>query len=140
MSRQVDASAGSRFKIMVVEDDPVILELLRDILTFQGFEVIACGESEAAPAFIARESLDAIFLDQRMPGLSGLELCHAVRKSALNRRTPVVMITGSQDRKLMEVAFSAGVTMFLTKPIDRTRLLNLLKTVRGRMIARSGKP
>jgi CheY-like chemotaxis protein len=135
-----DTPPGSRFKILVVEDDPVVLELLRDIMTFQGFEVIACGDSEAAPDFIAQESLHAIFLDQQMPGRSGLELCHQVRKSALNRATPVVMITGSEDRKLMEGAFAAGVTLFLTKPIDRSRLLNLLKTVRGRMIARSGKP
>ncbi len=139
MPIQADVPAGSRFKVLVVEDDLAALELLRDVLTFQGFEVLALEQSEAAPAIIEQETLDAIFLDQQMPGLNGLELCQQVRKSTLNRTTPVVMITGSEDGKLMEGAFSAGVTLFLTKPIDRPRLLKLLKTVRGRMIARSGK-
>jgi len=135
-----DTASGSRFKILVVEDDSAALELLREILTFQGFDVLALSQSEAAPDVIAQEALGAIFLDQQMPGLNGLDLCRQVRKSALNRTTPVVMITSSEDRKLMEGAFAAGVTLFLTKPIDRPRLLNLLKTVRGRMVARSGKP
>ena len=61
-----------------------------------------------------------------MPVLDGIELATRIRSSGMNQSTPLVMITGEQDTKVMKRAFQAGVNLFLFKPVDRVRLMRLL--------------
>jgi len=62
-----------------------------------------------------------------MPELNGIELARLIRATGLNRSTPIVMITGEEDRTLLARAFEVGVNFFLFKPIDRHRLLRLIR-------------
>src|SRR5207245_5859018 len=65
----------------------------------------------------------SVFLDVRMPHPDGIELARHIRSSKLNQTTPIVMITGDEDRNAMMRAFQAGATFFLSKPVDRPRLM-----------------
>jgi CheY-like chemotaxis protein len=121
-------------KVLVVEDDPATLELMREVLSSVGVEVRPMGDSEEAAALIEQQKFDGIFLDLMMPKLDGFELARRIRRSSWNRRTPIVIITGREDKLTMEEAFAAGATFFLPKPIDRGRLIRLLNTTRGTML------
>jgi CheY-like chemotaxis protein len=121
-------------KLLVVEDDSANLELMTEV--FSSLEAQVCGirDSEKAVGLINQQRFDGIFLDLGMPSPDGFELARLVRKSGANKSTPVVIVTGANDKQAMQEAFSIGATFFLQKPIDRQKLSNLFRTVRGGML------
>ncbi|ABF43279.1 response regulator receiver protein [Candidatus Koribacter versatilis Ellin345] len=121
-------------KILIVDDDINTLELLREVLQSMSSEVRCINSSKRALEIIHSEKFDGIVLDIIMPEISGLEIAAEIRKSALNRRTTVVAISGSDDQKTMEAAMAAGATFFLHKPFDRTSLMKRLNSTRGSML------
>ena len=118
-------------RILVVDDDAAACELLYEILTAAEMDCLTMTDSRQAAARLVQEKFDAIFLDERMPQLEGIELTRLVRATGLNRSTPIVMITGEEDRTLLARAFEAGVNFFLFKPIDRHRILRLIRVSAG---------
>jgi DNA-binding response OmpR family regulator len=82
---------------------------------------------------VNKERFDGIFLDLEMPKLHGFDLARRVRTSSWNKSTPIVVVTGRDDKQAMQEAFATGATYFLHKPIDRQKLSKLLRTVRGGM-------
>jgi two-component system chemotaxis response regulator CheY len=117
--------------ILVVDDDPLICELIRDVLESAEITSQTTSDSRHASVLIREEKFDAVFLDVRMPAPDGIALARQVRASALNRTTPIAMITGESDRHLLTTLFEAGATFVLFKPIDRHRLLRLLRVSEG---------
>jgi two-component system, chemotaxis family, chemotaxis protein CheY len=113
--------------ILVVDDDPLICELIRDVLESAEIKSRTTSDSQQASILIREEKFDAVFLDVRMPAPDGIALARQVRASALNRTTPIAMITGESDRHLLTKVFEAGANFVLFKPIDRHRLLRLLR-------------
>ena len=85
------ASASRIDKILVVDDDARIRDLLRRYLTQEGFEVILAEDGKALNRIILRETVDLIVLDLMMPGEDGLSICRRLR--AANDRTPIIMLT-----------------------------------------------
>jgi CheY-like chemotaxis protein len=80
------------------------------------------------------EKIDGLFVDVFMPHVDGLILTQRVRNSRLNRRVPIVMLTGSDDGETMRKSFEAGANFFLGKPFTRERVYNLLGATRGSML------
>jgi two-component system chemotaxis response regulator CheY len=117
--------------ILVVDDDLLICELIRDVLESAEITSQTTSDSRHASVLIREEKFDAVFLDVRMPAPDGIALARQVRASALNRTTPIAMITGESDRHLLTTLFEAGATFVLFKPIDRHRLLRLLRVSEG---------
>jgi CheY-like chemotaxis protein len=113
--------------ILVVDDDPLICELIRDVLESAEIKSHTTSDSQQASILIREEKFDAVFLDVRMPAPDGLALARQVRASPLNRTTPIVMITGESDRDLLTRVFEAGATFVLFKPVDRHRLMRLIR-------------
>jgi CheY-like chemotaxis protein len=121
-------------KLLVVEDDPASLELMTEVLRFLEAEVRPFSNSQEAAVLVHREKFDGIFLDLEMPSLNGLALAKEVRTSSWNRSTPIVIVTGRDERDTMNQAFASGATFFLQKPIDKRKLAILFRTVRGTMV------
>jgi CheY-like chemotaxis protein len=121
-------------KLLVVEDDIASLELLTEVFTSLQAEVRPISDSQEAAGIVNREKFDGIFLDLEMPNLDGLDLARVVRKSSWNKSTPIIIVTGRDERQTMQQAFALGATFFLQKPIDRQKLSNLFRTVRGSML------
>ena len=122
-------------RILVVDDDLETLALMTEVLGAFEVEVLPLSDSEEAAALVNREKFDGIFLDLLMPKLDGFRLAKAVRASSWNRTTPIVIVTGSGERRVMQQAFHAGGNFFLSKPVDRQRISILLNTTRGAMLA-----
>ena len=118
-------------QILVVDDDRLTCELICEILRSAGMEANSVTDSAEAAERLQREKFHAVFLDMRMPPPDGLELARQVRASRVNASTVIVMISGEQDRTLMRRAFEAGVEIFLFKPIERNKLLRLIRAAEG---------
>jgi CheY-like chemotaxis protein len=108
-------------KILAVDDDPFILELLPQIASAAGFPDVSKANSatEALDLIFGCESVfDCLLLDIRMPGMDGIELCARVRNMPQYRSTPIIMLTAVTDMGHLDRAFRAGATDYTTKPFD----------------------
>lgn len=120
-------------KLLVVEDNIPSLELMTEVFSSLKAEVRAISDSPKAVAIVNQEKFDGIFLDLEMPNLNGFDLARLVRKSSWNKSTPIVIVTGRDERQTMQDAFAIGATFFLQKPVDRQKLSTLFRAVSGGM-------
>lgn len=118
-------------RVLVVDDDAATCELIREVLVSAEIDCVALTRSERAIGNLAAEKFDAIFLDVNMPPPDGIELTRKIRSGGLNASTPIMVITGEEDRGLLARAFSSGANYFLYKPIDRRDILRLLRATYG---------
>ena len=118
-------------RILVVDDDPLSGELICEILRSAGMDASFLTSSIEAAGRLKREKYHAVFLDMHMPAPDGAELARQTRASRINASTVIVMITGEQDRTVMGRAFEAGVEFFLFKPVERNKLLRLIRVTEG---------
>lgn len=121
----------SLLKLLVVEDDLPTLEMMAEVFASLSTDVRPVSDSEKAAQLVKQERFDGIFLDIEMPKLNGFELAQIIRESSWNQGTPIVIVTGRDERDIMYHSFSVGATFFLQKPVDRQKLGALLRTVRG---------
>ncbi|MFB3920712.1 MAG: response regulator [Terriglobia bacterium] len=123
-----------QLRVLAVDDDPEVLEVFATVVKSAGWEVVGLTDSRAAAQRVMREKFDLVALDIRMPHLDGFELAERVRASHSNRDVPILMFTGFDDVETMRRAFAAGVTFYMPKPLNVTKLRGLLKAARGSML------
>lgn len=114
-------------RILAVDDDPVMLDLLGTVLEDRGFDdlTFATSAEDALELIeIARTPYDVFLLDVMLPEVSGIEVCRRLRTYERYRATPVLMITASRARDMMARAFDAGATDFVSKPFDPLELVS----------------
>src|SRR6202011_4187754 len=127
-------SCMTPLKLLVVEDDPASLELMVEVFTSLKAEVHPVSDSEKAVGIVNQERFDGIFLDLEMPNLNGFDLARVIRNSSWNKFTPIIIVTGRDERQTIQPSFAIGVTFFLQKPVDRQKLSILFRTVSGGML------
>ena len=116
---------SSSYRLLLVEDDPEILNILRDMLRLKGHRVVATSDGEKALEMIDTSHFDLVMTDLGMPVVSGWEI--AKRAKARDRKTPVVMITGWGAQYEDEDLASRGVDLMLAKPLSWDKLLNSIE-------------
>ncbi|RME98944.1 MAG: response regulator [Chloroflexi bacterium] len=112
-------------KILIVDDNPLMLKTLRDILQISGYRVEIAVNGREALEKIKADSFGCVLSDVRMPDVSGIELLHAVKKSHPN--LPLVLMTAHSEDDLVQQARAAGVTAVLEKPLNMQSLLSLFE-------------
>ncbi len=113
-------------KILIVDDQPLVLSVLRDILSFGPYRVLAVGSAEEALQLLEGESVDVVISDERMPGMQGSEFLTIVR----NKYPQVVRIilTGHASvESAMRAVNESEIFRFLTKPVNRDVLHQAVK-------------
>jgi len=115
-------------KILVVDDVAKNIKLLADILTLKGYEVITAESGAEALALIKNQHPDLVLLDVMMPGMSGYEVCQAVRADPAIRVLPIVLVTALDPSERIK-GLEAGADDFLTKPINRPELLARVRSL-----------
>jgi CheY-like chemotaxis protein len=109
--------------VLVVDDDEAVRELMQRFLGREGFRVVATGRGEEALRLAREIAPDAITLDVMMPGMDGWAVLTALKADAATADIPVIMVTIVDDRNL---GYALGAADYLTKPIDRDRLVAVL--------------
>lgn len=113
---------------MVVDDEPVNVELMHMLLTEHGYEVSAATDGAQALERGMQRKPDLAIFDLKMPGIDGVELCRRFRETPELAAVPVVFITGATDEEDLVRCFEAGAVDFLTKPIRAAELLQRVRT------------
>jgi DNA-binding response OmpR family regulator len=118
---------------LVVDDEPLVCEMIGKVLHSAGMEALTLTRSTEAPDILDEGRFDVVLLDLHMPSPDGIELARQMRSSRFNRTTPIILISDDQRPSALSVGFAAGASFFLYKPIDKDRLLKLLKATQGSM-------
>ncbi|HVA36285.1 MAG TPA: response regulator [Candidatus Dormibacteraeota bacterium] len=109
-------------RIVVADDDPDILTLIRVTLKPLQSEIIACADAEEALIEIQREAPDLVISDFMLPGISGIEFVKKVRALSATAETPILMVTGHTNYAMEGRAVAAGANRFLYKPFSPSQL------------------
>jgi DNA-binding response OmpR family regulator len=118
---------------LIVDDEPAVCEMVGKILNSAGMEALTLTRSAEAPGLLAEGKFDMVFLDLHMPAPDGIELARQMRLSRWHRTTPIILISDDQRPSAMSIGFEAGASYFLYKPIDKGRLLKLIRATQGAM-------
>jgi len=113
-------------KILVVEDDPLNMELVSDLLTVHGYTVLQATTGQEALALAAREQPDLILMDIGLPGMDGLAACRALKADPTTVAIPVVALTAYAMRGDEEKIMAAGCDGYITKPIDTRQFAHIV--------------
>lgn len=110
-------------RILVVDDEPVNVEVLVRRLGVRRFKVLTANCGEAALRVIREDRPELVLLDIMMPGMSGVEVLAEIRKSQNAAELPVIMLTAKNDKETMLATIGGGANDYITKPIDFDVLL-----------------
>lgn len=116
---------GESKKILVVDDEKAICEILEEFLSLFGHSVTSANSGADAIEVVRRASPDVVFLDIRMPGMSGLDVLKEIK--ALDSSVRVIMISAFGDEETESMARELGADGYIQKPVDLPGLLVLLK-------------
>lgn len=133
-------------KILAVDDDPIILELLSRFLTSVGSHALTTAQSADEAIGILADSqaddFDCFMLDIQMPGMDGMELANHIRQMVHYAVTPIIMLTAMSEKRYIDGAFAAGATDYVTKPFELTELkarMNMVEQLVNTRKAATGK-
>jgi DNA-binding response OmpR family regulator len=123
-------------RVLLVDDDPKLHELLASYLAQNGFVVTGAADGRAGLAALERAEFDAVLLDVMMPGLDGIEVCKRIRARS---RVPIVMLTAKGDETDRVVGLELGADDYVTKPFSPRELLARLRALLRRAQPEAGE-
>ena len=115
--------------ILVVDDVAKNVKLLGDVLAARGYRITTAASGEQALACIKADAPDLVLLDVMMPGLSGYDVCRAIRADPLNAVLPVVLVTALDPAQERVKGLEAGADDFLSKPVSQAELMARVRSL-----------
>ena len=116
-------------RILVVDDVPVNVKLLADLLAVKGYTVVTAAGGAEALEKVDKEQPALVLLDVMMPGMSGYDVCRKIRQNPATAMLPVIMVTALDPTQERVKGIDAGADDFLTKPINQPELLARVKSL-----------
>jgi DNA-binding response OmpR family regulator len=113
-------------RILAVDDDPMALDALRQLLTQHGYQVATAPDGETATSLLQTQSFDLALLDVSLPGLSGYDVCRSIRQDPRTKSMPVIFLTARGMVVDERQGAEAGSDLYLVKPVLASRLLNMV--------------
>ncbi|RJP27405.1 MAG: response regulator [Candidatus Omnitrophota bacterium] len=118
-----------KIRILVVDDDPDIRDILKITLAEENYEVHEAKDGEEALALINSRAFDLVLLDYKMPKVDGRQVCALIKKDLLLRHMPVIMVTGKGDLNDKVGGIDAGADDYIVKPFEPKELIARIKMI-----------
>jgi two-component system OmpR family response regulator/two-component system alkaline phosphatase synthesis response regulator PhoP len=131
--------AKNAARVLVVEDDPHIRELVELHLRLEGLTVVPLSEGNEALALARTDAFDLIVLDLMLPGLDGVTVCRAIRRESRNVETPILMLTARRDEADKVLGLDSGADDYLTKPFGVRELVARVRALLRRRRPAAGE-
>lgn len=119
----------SREKILVVEDESDILELIEYHLEREGYRTVTCQDGEAGLELAREEAPDLALLDLMLPGLDGIEVCRKLKEDPVTRAIPIIMVTAKGEESDVVLGLGVGADDYVAKPFSPKELLARIRAV-----------
>lgn len=116
-------------RVLLIEDEPNIIEAIRFILSRDGWIVETHADGASAVAAVDRKRPDIIILDVMLPGKSGFDILRELRADPDHAALPILMLTARGQKKDRDMAQAAGVSAFMTKPFSNSEMLEAVNAL-----------
>ena len=116
-------------KILIVDDEPDIVDLVSYNLNKQGFRITTASDGEQALHKIRKDRFDLVVLDLMLPGIQGVELCRIIRNDPKTADTPIIMLTAKGEEVDRIIGLESGADDYMTKPFSSRELIARIKAV-----------
>ena len=123
-------------KVLVIDDDPVIVELLRVNFEIEGFDVVVAADGPEGLARAASTKPDVILSDIMMPRMDGLEVVTKLKTGASTRHIPVILLSAKAQNAEVQQGLDAGADDYVTKPFDPLELIDRVNAVMAKARSR----
>lgn len=118
-----------RTKVVVVEDESDIREVIQYILTREDYDVHSTGDGEEALDLVRKIGPDVVLLDIMLPGLDGIEICRRLKSDPLTSSTPIIILTAKGEESDIVLGLGVGADDYVTKPFGNKALLARIRAV-----------
>ncbi len=122
----------SNKKIVIIEDEPDILEVLSYNLKREGFEVFSATNGTEGLALVSKEIPDLILLDLMLPGMDGIEICSTIKNAPPTKNALIIMVTAKGEESDIVLGLGVGADDYITKPFSPKELVARVKAVMRR--------
>ena len=119
----------SNKKIVIIEDEPDILEVLSYNLKREGFEVLSATNGTEGLALVSKEIPDLILLDLMLPGMDGIEICSTIKNAPPTKNALIIMVTAKGEESDIVLGLGVGADDYITKPFSPKELVARVKAV-----------
>ncbi|MCR4663056.1 MAG: response regulator transcription factor [Endomicrobiaceae bacterium] len=120
-------------KIVIVDDDEAIRELVADVLETENFKVIKCADTDEGYKRILKSQPDLVILDVKMPQIGGIELCRLLRENIETKNIPVIMLTVEATETDKVIGLGVGADDYITKPFSNKELIARIRALLRRV-------
>lgn len=120
-------AATARQRVLLVDDDPTLLEVLTTALNLEDLDVVPASDGEDALRIAADGGVDLVVCDVGMPDPDGLEVCRRLKADPRTRELPVILLTGRDTDQDRSRGQAAGCDAYVTKPFSPLELLELIR-------------
>jgi two-component system cell cycle response regulator len=117
-------------RVLIVDDDEIMIERLKDLVTAAGFEVLTATDGEGALVTLATQFTPIVILDRQMPGMDGLTLCKRIRATQYPGYVYIMLITAHDSEEEILAGLDAGADDYLSKRVSGTHVIARLATAR----------
>ncbi len=117
----------ARRRILIVDDDPVIVRLLQVNFLIEGYDVETASRGDEALAKAGEWAPDLVILDVMMPGIDGWEVCRRLKENPQMREVPVIFLSARAQDTDRERGYALGVKEYVTKPFDPNQLVEIVR-------------
>jgi CheY-like chemotaxis protein len=122
-------SENIREQILVADDDPSVLKLIKAVVEDEGYGVVTARDGrEAISLLLSGELFAGAILDIKMPHVEGIELVKYMKSDSRSKKIPVIIMTAEQSLLLMSESYASGAVAFLPKPFNLSQLRSILRT------------
>lgn len=118
-------------KILVVDDSPVVLEMIDDMLSALNYEVTTANNGLVACEIVKDSKFNMIITDLNMPKMDGVEFTKQAKQMPNCKFVPIVMLSSEEDDNMIAEAKRIGISTFLRKPVKENQLKTILQVVLG---------
>ena len=116
-------------RILIVDDDMSIRQVLKEIVTVYGYTALMSDSARDAISMLAKEKVDLVLLDLRMPEISGEEFLDFIRKKGF--KTPVVVVSAHVDKEMARSLGKMGISGIISKPFEVERVIDVMNRALG---------
>lgn len=113
-------------KVIVIDDEPLITGLIKQVLSGEGYDTLACNDAEEGLSVVESEEPDLILLDITMPKMNGYEFCRQMQEKQIAQETPVIFLSGKSAEEDGGRSFEAGAASYIQKPFSNTALKEIV--------------
>ncbi|MBL7072627.1 MAG: response regulator [Candidatus Omnitrophica bacterium] len=116
-----------RKKILIVEDSPTVLGMLKDVFENEGYNVLPAETGEDGVKMAKSDKPDLVIIDTVLPGIDGFEVCRKIKSEGASRAAKIIIITGNVDAVDAEKALDSGADDYCAKTSDFSNLVAAIK-------------